>query len=303
MREEYLWLSENVAEGLREYYAVREVLVRARTKYQDVSVVETVPFGRCLVIDGKLQSSLLDEHVYHEVLVHPAMVTHGSPERVLVIGGGEGATAREALRWRTVRELTMVEIDEEVVRFCRKHLPELSAGAFEDSRTRLVISEGRSYLERAPDESFDVIVVDATDPTEGAASLPLYTQEFYRLASRKLREGGVLVTQATSVVHNPFAFRSIAETIRTAFANVTPLAVPVVSFSSVWGFVVASESKSPEALDTNEVDRLIAERVSGRLRFYSGTVHKALFELAKRYLDLFSPDFRVIRDGEPVLIP
>jgi spermidine synthase len=303
MSEEYLWLSENVAEGLREYYAVREVVVRARTRYQDVSVVDTVPFGRCLVIDGKLQSSLLDEHVYHETLVHPAMVTHGSPERVLVIGGGEGATAREVLRWRTVRELTMVEIDEEVVGFCRKHMPELNAGAFDDDRMRLVIAEGRSYLEGSPDGSFDVIVVDATDPTEGAASLPLYSQEFYRTASKKLREGGVFVTQATSVVHNPFAFRSIMETVRTAFRNVTPLAVFVVSFSSVWGFVVASDSRSPESLSPDEVDRLIGERVSGRLRFYSGAIHRALIELAKRYLDLSKPEFRVIRDGEPVLIP
>lgn len=300
---EYLWISENVAEGLREYYAVREVLVRARTRYQDVSVVETVPFGRCLVIDGKIQSSLLDEHVYHETLVHPAMVTHGSPRRVLVIGGGEGATAREVLRWRTVEELTMVEIDEEVVGFCRRHMPELSAGAFEDPRMRLVFAEGRSYLEKVPDGSLDAIVVDATDPTEGAASLPLYSQEFYRMASAKLREGGVLVTQATSVVHNPFAFRSIMETVRTAFSRVTPLAVFVVSFSSVWGFVVASNSRSPEEVSDEEVDRLLRERVSGGLRFYSGRVHSALIELARRYLELSRPDYRIIRDGEPVLIP
>ncbi|MDJ0274724.1 MAG: polyamine aminopropyltransferase [Nitrososphaerota archaeon] len=300
---EYLWISENVAEGLREYYAVREVLVRTRTRYQDVSVVDTVPFGRCLVIDGKLQSSLLDEHVYHEVLVHPAMVTHGSPRRVLVIGGGEGATAREVLRWRTVEELTMVEIDEEVVSFCRKHMPELSAGAFDDRRMRLVFAEGRSYLEKAPDGSFDVIVVDATDPTEGAASLPLYSQEFYRMASEKLRDGGVLVTQATSIVHNPFAFRSIMETVRTAFSHVTPLAVFVVSFSSVWGFVVASDSRSPEEVSGEEVDRVLRERVSGGLRFYSGRVHHALIELARRYLELSRPDYRIIRDGEPVLIP
>lgn len=299
----YLWASEEVSEGLREYYAVKEVLVRARTKYQDVAVVDTVPFGKCLIIDGKVQSSILDEHVYHETLVHPAMVVHGAPENVFVIGGGEGAAAREVLKWSSVKELLMVDIDEDVVKFCRKHMPELSMGAFDDPRMHLVHAEGRSYMENLPDKSLDIIVVDATDPTEGAASLTLYSQEFYQAASRKLRRDGALVTQATSIVHNPYAFRSIMETLKTVFQYVTPLATFVVSFSSVWGFLIASNSRPADMLTPDEVDKTLRNHLSDGLRFYTGQVHKALTTLANKYLQLTNTGYKIIRDGQPVLIP
>ncbi|MEN3047594.1 MAG: fused MFS/spermidine synthase [Candidatus Caldarchaeales archaeon] len=299
----FLWASESLSEGLVELYAVKRVLVRASTKFQDVHVLETVPYGRCLVIDGKIQSALIDEFVYHEGLVHPAMVTAPEPRRVLVIGGGEGATAREVLRWRTVEEVEMVDIDGEVVELSRRHMPELSGGAFEDPRLRLVIAEGRGYLSSAADGSYDVIVVDATDPTEGAASLPLYSVEFYRTAFEKLSGDGVLVTQATSIAHNPFAFRSVLETVKSVFPSVTPLAAYVLSFASLWGFVVGSKSRDCGSMSSEEVDAVLRERVKGPLRFYSGETHRAMVHLARVYSAIHDRGYRVIRDGSPVLIP
>jgi Spermidine synthase len=123
------------------------------------------------------------------MLVHPALVTHGNPRDVLIIGGGEGATLREVLRYRSVRSATMVDIDGEVVEVCEKYLPEMHQGSFRDPRTRLVIGDGREYLRRT-DERFDAIIVDATDPIEGGPSRLLYTLEFYELARSRLREAG-----------------------------------------------------------------------------------------------------------------
>lgn len=303
MHEKFIWASEIIAEGLLEYYAVKDVVVMAKTKYQNVAIIDTIPYGRCLVIDGKIQSSRLDEHVYHETLVHPAMVTASDARRVLIIGGGEGATAREVERWKTVEEVEMVEIDREVVELCRLHMPELSAGAFDDKRLKLVISEGRQYLASKENGSLDVIIVDATDPTEDASSIPLYAEEFYRIAFSKLREGGVIVTQATSIVHNPYVFRSIFETVSSVFPKTTPLAAFVTSYASLWGFVVGSKKRSCRDLTTSEVEAMLSEMVRGRLRFYSGETHRLIVNLANLYLKNYESGYRIIRDGSPVTVP
>jgi spermidine synthase len=298
-----LWVSELVSEGFLALYSVEKVIESIKTNYQNVLTVETTPFGKCLIIDGKVQSSLLDEHIYHESLVHPALVTVGNPLNVLIIGGGEGATAREVLKWKTVESVVMVELDPSVVQLCRRVLPEMSDGVFEDRRFKLVVAEGRGYLESLGDGSLDAVVVDVTDPYEGAPSQRLYSQEFYKLVYRKLGDNGVLVTQATSVVHSPFTFKSILETIRTVFPCVTPLAAYVPSFSSLWGFVVGSKSRACNSLLVEQIDEILSHHISGPLKFYSGEVHNMLLQLAETYLRLSNSKYKIVRDEDLVAIP
>jgi len=298
-----LWVSELVSEGFLALYSVEKVIESIKTNYQNVLTVETTPFGKCLIIDGKVQSSLLDEHIYHESLVHPALVTVGNPLNVLIIGGGEGATAREVLKWKTVEGVVMVELDPSVVQLCRRVLPEMSDGVFEDRRFKLVVAEGRGYLESLGDGSLDAVVVDVTDPYEGAPSQRLYSQEFYKLVYRKLGDNGVLVTQATSVVHSPFTFKSILETIRTVFPCVTPLAAYVPSFSSLWGFVVGSKSRACNSLLVEQIDEILSHHISGPLKFYSGEVHNMLLQLAEIYVRLSSSKYKIVRDEDLVAIP
>jgi spermidine synthase len=298
-----LWVSELVSEGFLALYSVEKVIESIKTNYQNVLIVETTPFGKCLIIDGKVQSSLLDEHIYHESLVHPALVTVGNPLNVLIIGGGEGATAREVLKWKTVESVVMVELDPSVVQLCRRVLPEMSDGVFEDRRFKLVVAEGRGYLESLGDGSLDAVVVDVTDPYEGAPSQRLYGQEFYKLVYRKLGDNGVLVTQATSVVHSPFTFKSILETIRTVFPCVTPLAAYVPSFSSLWGFVVGSKSRACNSLLVEQIDEILSHHISGPLKFYSGEVHNMLLQLAEIYVRLSSSKYKIVRDEDLVAIP
>jgi spermidine synthase len=298
-----LWVSELVSEGFLALYSVEKVIESIKTNYQNVLTVETTPFGKCLIIDGKVQSSLLDEHIYHESLVHPALVTVGNPLNVLIIGGGEGATAREVLKWKTVESVVMVELDPSVVQLCRRVLPEMSDGVFEDRRFKLVVAEGRGYLESLGDGSLDAVVVDVTDPYEGAPSQRLYSQEFYKLVYRKLGDNGVLVTQATSVVHSPFTFKSILETIRTVFPCVTPLAAYVPSYSSLWGFVVGSKSRACNSLLVEQIDEILSHHISGPLKFYSGEVHNMLLQLAEIYVRLSSSKYKIVRDEDLVAIP
>ncbi|MEM1971741.1 MAG: polyamine aminopropyltransferase [Nitrososphaerota archaeon] len=273
-----------------------------RTRYQRVEILETKPYGRCLLLDGKMQSSLLDEHIYHELLTHPAMCLHGAPRRVVIIGGGEGAALREVLRWRTVEEAFLVDLDREVVELCRTYLPELSAGAFDDPRAKLFFGDGRRWVEEELAGEVDVFIVDVTDPLEGGTSYMLYTTEFYKLLSSRLSKNGVVSTHATSPTHTQLAFHSIRKTIETAFTHVSTLVAYMVSFSSLWGFLYASNSSRLEDLSPVEVERRIGDGGVTGLRFYSGETHEALLGLTKLYTDLRPVHPRVIRDSEPLFI-
>jgi len=115
---------------------IRKVLYSGTTKYQRVAVVEFEDLGKALILDGKTQSTLYDEFIYHESLVHPAMITHPNPRKVLILGGGEGATAREVLKHRSVEEVVMVDIDEDVIKISKEYLPEMNQGVFENPKLK-----------------------------------------------------------------------------------------------------------------------------------------------------------------------
>ncbi|MCS7146200.1 MAG: polyamine aminopropyltransferase [Nitrososphaerota archaeon] len=295
------WYAEWISEDVVESFKVIKKIYGGRTKYQRIDILETGPFGLCLLLDGKMQSSMLDEHIYHETLVHPAMCLHGEPRRVAVIGGGEGAALREVLRWKTVEEVFLVDLDKEVVELCQKYLPELSSGAFQDSRLKLFFEDGRRWVEELTGK-VDVFIIDVTDPLEQGPSYLLYTSEFYRLLFSRLNEKGVVATHATSPTHTPLAFHSIKKTLETVFTNVSQLATFIVSFSSVWGFLYGSNWGSLDELGRDEVEgRMRRAGVEG-LRFYSGATHQALLKLTHSYATLKKVEPRIIRDASPLYV-
>src|SRR6266481_8068312 len=162
--QSYKWFFETTTPVEGHMHAIVRTLVEARTKFQQVEIMETASYGKCLVLDGRIQSSEADEFVYHEALVHPGLLAVDLPPTpVLVIGGGEGATLRETLKCPSVQRAVMVDIDDEVVALCRQHLPEMHRGAFDDPRTELRHEDARAYLERT-DERFDLIIVDLVEP-------------------------------------------------------------------------------------------------------------------------------------------
>ncbi|WP_243671364.1 hypothetical protein [Vulcanisaeta sp. JCM 16161] len=180
MSKEGTWFIEFNTPFSYHVRGIRRVLYSGVTKYQRIAIVEFEDLGKALVLDGKIQSSLYDEFVYHESLVHPAMITHPHPRKVLILGGGEGATAREVLKHRGVEEVIMVDIDDEVIRLVKEYLPEMSQGAFDNPKLKLILQDGRKFLEESRDR-YDVIVLDLTDPLEGGPSYLLYTIEFYSI--------------------------------------------------------------------------------------------------------------------------
>ena len=175
--------------------ASREVLFEGDSPYQHVLIQDAECFGRSLVLDDKTQSTELDEFVYHEALVQPALIAHPNPRTVFIAGGGEGATAREALRHRSVERVVMVDLDELVVNMCKKYLPNHHQGAFDDPRMKLLHEDALRYIETT-DERFDVAIIDVPDPLEAGPAYLLFTQEFYRSMRSRLNPGGIMVAQS-----------------------------------------------------------------------------------------------------------
>ena len=203
------WFLEVLGPGEGHLHAIRSVLLSKDSPFQHIEVMDLEDYGRALVLDGKVQSTQHDEFIYHEALVHPVMLLHPHPVRVMIIGGGEGATLREVLRHRTVQRALMVDIDREVVDVSRALLPELHGGAFEDVRTELVFEDARRWLE-AHDEIFDVIIVDLSDPIEEGPCYRLYTREFYQLVTSRLSPGGMISLQSGTVApHDLLNFSAI----------------------------------------------------------------------------------------------
>src|SRR4051794_33786989 len=182
----------------RGEYVIRDltqVVLRQQTQFQLLEIVDTLSHGRALYLDNKIQSAELDEFIYHEALVHPALILAGTPRRVFVAGGGEGATLREVLRYPSVERVVMVDIDAEAVQACRTHLRAWHQGAYDDPRVELVHADARQALAESA-EQFDAIVVDITDPLTDGPSYRLFTREFYSLVAERLAPHGALAVQA-----------------------------------------------------------------------------------------------------------
>ena len=281
---------------------VREVLHSGQTAYQHVDVLESRVFGRSLVLDGKTQSTERDEHLYHEALVHPAMLMHSNPRTVFIGGGGEGGTLREVLAHRSVERVVMLDLDQEVVELCRRFLPQHHQGSFDDPRVELIFQDARQYLEESR-ESFDVLIMDLVDPLEGGTAYRLYTEEFYRIVKSRMGAGGIMVTQSgpAGLLSFDECFTTIYKTLASIFASTVPSQVHVPAFATLWGIILASESKLPTLTD-EQVDGLVAERINKELRFYDGESHRNMFAMPRYVRQGIQQESRINRDATPVFM-
>ena len=298
----YKWFFETTTPVEGHFHAITRTILALQTKFQQMEILETAHYGKCLVLDGRMQSSAADEFVYHEALVHPGLILPDRPQTALVIGGGEGATLREVLRWRSIRKAVMVDIDDAVVDACRQHLPEMHQGAFDDPRTELRHEDARAYLETTR-ERFDAIVHDLTEPMEEGPACLLFTREFFRLVSDRLTDRGVLTMQAgmTKIGELDF-YCAMGRTLREVFPVVAPYQVFMSCFGTPWGFMAAAKAGDPRALAPEVVDRRLSEGVTGELGFYDGLAHQHLFSLPKHLRGALGRPGRVATDAEPLLV-
>ena len=297
------WYYEHITPDLVQAERVDEVIFEGRSAHQQVIIQDTACFGRSLVLDGKTQSTEVDEFVYHEALVQPIMIAHPDPKRVFVAGGGEGATIREVLSHRSVDRVVMVDIDSEVVELCRRHLPNHHRGAFDDPRLGLHHADGFEFLRRT-EQRFDVVVIDVPDPLEEGPAYLLFTQEFYKLLRDRLNPGGLFVAQSgpTGPAFYDQCFSAVANTVGTVFPAVYPSEAFVPSFGTTWGFVIGSLGPDPTSLSAEEIDRRVARRLDSRLRFYDGITSRGIFSVPKYLREAVAAETRVITRSNPLFV-
>jgi len=249
--------AEFITPADRYEHDIAEVIIEGSTQYQDYMIGRSDVWGRMLVLDGVVQSTEADEFIYHEGIVHPACyaVAASAPvSDVLILGGGEGACLREALRWDSVTNALMVDIDEEVVDACRANLPLHHQGAFDDPRTQLTHADAVSFIRSLPDASLDVIVSDMTDPVEDGPSTFCFTQEYFREISRILRPHGVLAVQAGPSSPVEIALHAkVIRTLASVFPSVIPYAVDAPCYGRDLGFVLASNQDLRERITVENI--------------------------------------------------
>ncbi len=283
-------------------HLIDRVIEDIKTQYQRIMVAELTRFGKTLIIDGKIQSSVFDEFIYHETLVHPLLLSIKNPKKVIILGGGEGATLREVLRHKLVNEAIMVDIDQSVIDFAKKYLQEWHRGAFDDPRSRIIINDAYNFFDNKND-SYDAVILDLTDPILGNTSYKLYTKEFYEKIKAHINPGGGMVTQATSPSFNTDTFTTIYNTLKHTFQYTVASIVYVPAFDGLWGFVYASDYINPIDLSKEDIDKKIRERINGELRFYDGETHHTIFSIPKYIRQEIIKQDKISTENNPTYIP
>ncbi len=297
------WFMEFVTPDTIQQFAIKDLIYTGRSEYQKVEMIDTTAYGKCLVLDNKIQSCESDEFIYHEALVQPAMTVHPKPETVFIAGGGEGATLREVLRHNTVKRVVMVDIDKEVIDLCKKYLPDHSQGAFDDPRVELLHTDAKKYLEETKTK-FDVIIIDLPEPVKGGPAFLLYTRNFYEMLKTRMAEGATFALQSgATILGITEIYLAINNTLRTAFDVSIPYEATVPSFGGPWGFTINSMALDPRQIDPAEIDRRLEIRLSGKLRFYDGHTHQGLFYIPKYLRDMLDKETTIITEDNPVFIP
>ncbi len=273
------WFQEGLYKHHTQMLSMDTVLYHWRTEFQDVLIFDNAVFGKVLVLDGVVQLTERDNHIYHEMIAHVPLMAHGAARDVLIIGGGDGGTLKEVLK-HPVERATLVEIDGEVIDLSRRYLPEVSGDAFDDSRADVLIMDGTRYIEQSR-ESFDVIIIDSTDPM--GPGEPLFTPAFYRACRRRLRPGGMIVVQSGAPFFQPKELEMVCGRLAASFAGVRPYLAPVPTYAGgMLALVAAGESR--DAL--RPPCKILRERfgeLQDRTRYYTPAVHRAAFTLAPSF--------------------
>jgi spermidine synthase len=276
--EHWQWYVEQFAPTEEHRHAIEEVYYSGKSPFQSIGVIRTPVFGKMLILDGDTQSSQADEKIYHESLVHPAMAGAQDPSDVLILGGGEGATLREVLRYPGVRRVTMVDIDGQVVELSKKFLPEWSDGAFENPRARVIVGDALKFLAEDKDR-YGVIISDLTEPLEDSPSNILFNESVFRNIKARLAEGGIYVLQAsTAGFHNMSLHAKMSRTLRSHYKHVVSFYTHVPAFDNDWAFIACSDAVDLAALQEADVASYV-DKLSGENYFYDAQTHRRIFAL------------------------
>jgi spermidine synthase len=277
------WVDEDLHDGFRTSFRLDRVLFDSATDHQRLVIGESARFGTVAMLDGVTQVTTADEYVYHEMLSHVPILSHGDVRDVLVVGGGDGGMIEEILKHAGIRSIMMAELDATFIELARTHLPELSRGAFDDPRLEVVIGDAADYVSTS-DRSFDLIVVDSTDPIGPGESL--FSTQFYGDCRRRLRPGGIVVTQNGVPFFQAAELESTIRSFSGLFADATCYLAAVPTY--VGGFMAfgwGTDEPGHRAIPL-ETLRARFDAAGFVTRYYTPDVHLASFALPRFILDI-----------------
>ncbi|SNR98373.1 spermidine synthase [Anaerovirgula multivorans] len=262
-------LSEYHSPGLSVNWTVKKVLYEQQSDFQQVTILDLEEMGRALVLDNIIQVTLKDEFVYNEMITHVPLFTHPAPERVLIIGGGDGGAAREAAKHATVKQVDMCEIDGKVIEACREHLPETSV-SYDHPKVNLVIKDGVQFIKDHPN-TYDVIVIDSSDPIGPAVEL--FGADFYNNVHRALKEDGLFVCQSESVYFHQHIIKRVNDALKQLFPITRVYTATTPTYPGfLWSYTMASKKYDP-------YDRMHVEKQAVQTRYYNHDIYNACFAL------------------------
>ncbi|NLC07709.1 MAG: polyamine aminopropyltransferase [Syntrophomonadaceae bacterium] len=276
-----IWFTEKQTPNVGITCKINNTLIVEQTPYQHLAIIDTEQFGRMLVLDGMVQTTIVDEFVYHEMIALVGLNTHPNPRRVLIIGGGDGGTLREVVKHPKVEKATMVEIDARVVEASKLYLPEISSALHGNPRAEVLIEDGIRYVKENKN-TFDMIIVDSTEPVGPAVGL--FSAEFYQSIFEALKDDGLFVAQTESPFFNADLIRRVYRDI----AGIYPIAKLFLAYvptypSGMWSFTMGSKKYDPEAIVEENCPDL-------KSRYYTPAVHKAAFKLPQFVQNLLKTD-------------
>ena len=275
------WLSEkDLPYSVRLSYGFSQLVHQSRSPYQEILIFDVPGLGRLLQLDGYLQSCEYDVEMYHEPLVHVPALLQGAPKKVLILGAGEGATAHEALRWKSVERLLMLDIDQMVVEACREHMVMFHHNSFSDPRVELRFCDAFDYLEQA-EELWDLVIGDLTDPNEGGLSKKVFAPESFARIKRLLRPGGIVAMQVGGMLPSTSKYCALLlQNARQVFPHSQLYAHLVPTFLGLNGYMVcSSEPFANLSLTEEQVEAKLQEYVQGTLTCIDGQSFFDVFRL------------------------
>jgi spermidine synthase len=257
---------------------VRE-LARVQSPFQDIHLIESESHGRVMLLDGVVQITEADEFVYQEMIAHVPLLAHGAARRVLIIGAGDGGVLRRVLQHRDVERAVMVEIDGEVIRLCREHLPAIGGDAWNDPRAEVIVGDGIDYVRRARSNAFDAVIVDSTDPI--GVGEALFTDEFYANTARLLSPRGLVVNQCGVPFMQADELRETSLRRGRAFPDIWAYVAAVPTY--VGGFMTlgwAAKDPLQRQVPVETIRaRAAAAGILGKTRYWTPEIHVGAFQL------------------------
>lgn len=274
-----LWVNETLYDAWGQRFRVKRELARFTSDFQDIMIFESETHGRVMMLDGVVQITEADEFSYQEMIAHVPLLAHGDAKRVLIIGAGDGGVLRRVLQHRNVERAVMVEIDGEVIRLAKEFLPRIAGDAWNDPRAEVLVADGIDYVRKAPDASFDVVIVDSTDPI-GVGEV-LFTDEFYANCARLLTARGLVVNQCGVPAMQADELRDTSIRRGKVFPDIWAYLAAVPTY--VGGFMTlgwAAKDAACRAVPVEEIRRRAeAAGILGSTRYWTPEIHVSAFYL------------------------